>query len=98
MRLTVRLAPRARGDHIDGLARLADGSAVVKASVRAPPADNRANEALLQLLAREWRLPRRELSLVGGGKSRTKTVQIAGPSASVLARLREAVAALPQLR
>ena len=31
---------------IDGIARLADGTAVLKASVAAPPEDGRANEAL----------------------------------------------------
>lgn len=96
MRLLVRLSPRARADRIDGVAHLADGSVVLKVSVTAPPADNRANEALLQLLARRWDLPRRDLTLVGGAKSRSKLVQIAGDPASLLDHLSAALAALPQ--
>jgi uncharacterized protein YggU (UPF0235/DUF167 family) len=54
--------------------------------VTAPPAENRANDALL-LLAREWRLKRRDLSIAGGAKSRNKPVLIAGDPAALMARL-----------
>lgn len=96
VRLAVRLSPRARADRIDGVTHLGDGTAVLKLSVTAPPADGRANEALLQLLAREWDVPRRLLTLVGGAKSRNKIVHIAGDPASLLARLGAAVVALPR--
>lgn len=96
MRLAVRLTPRARADRIDGIARLADGSLVLKVSVAAPPEDGRANAALLRLFANEWRLPQRDLAIVSGAKSRNKIVHIAGGTASLLARLGAALAALPQ--
>ncbi len=95
VRVAVRLSPRARADRLDGVARLADGAAVLKVSVAAPPAEGRANRALLQLLAREWDLPRRDLAIVGGRKSRSKTVRIAGDPAALLKRLGAALAALP---
>ena len=62
VRIAVRLTPRGRGDRIDGVARLADGTPVVKASVGAPPEDGRANEALLRLLAAQWGLARCDLT------------------------------------
>jgi uncharacterized protein len=96
VRLAVRLSPRARTDRIDGVTPLADGVPALRVSVTAPPADGRANEALLQLLAKEWRLPRRDLSIVGGHKSRSKLVQIAGDPAHLLLRLGAAIAALPR--
>ena len=96
MRIALRLTPRARTDRLDGVARLADGSPVLKATVTAPPAEGRANDALLQLLAREWRVPRRDLAIVGGQKSRNKVVHIAGEPAVLLKRLGAALAALPQ--
>ena len=70
--------------------------AVLKVSVTAPPAEGRANDALLQLLARQWELPRRDLAIVGGQKSRSKIVHIAGEPASLLQRLGAALAALPK--
>ena len=94
MRIAVRLTPRARVDRLDGVAHLADGAAVLKASVTAPPAEDRANEALLQLLAKEWDLPRRELAVVGGRKSRNKIVHVAGDPSFLLKGLAARLAAL----
>ncbi len=96
VRIAVRLSPRARADRIDGVAHLPDGSAVLKVSVTTPPTENRANDALLQLLARRWDLPRRDLTLVGGRKSRSKVVHVAGDPAPMMQRLDAAVADLPK--
>ncbi|HVC52221.1 MAG TPA: DUF167 domain-containing protein [Stellaceae bacterium] len=95
MRIRIRLTPRGRADRIDGVAPAADGSRALKVSVTAPPAENRANEALLRLLAREWRVPRRDLAIVSGATSRDKVVRIAGDPAALLARFGTAIAALP---
>lgn len=93
VRVAVRLTPRARGDRLEGIARLADGSSVLKVSVAAPPAEGRANDALLRLLAREWGVARRDLAVIGGLKSRSKTVHVAGETALLLKRLGAALAA-----
>jgi uncharacterized protein len=94
VRLAIRLTPRARANRIDGVARLADGAAVLKVSVTAPPAEGRANDALLHLLAKEWNVPRRDLAIVGGAKSRTKIVGVAGDALVLLRRLGAALASL----
>ena len=60
---------------------------MLRVAVTVPPVDNQANEALLHLLAKHWRLPRRDLSIVGGAKSRNKIVRIAGVPADLMARL-----------
>lgn len=82
MRLTVRLTPRARSDRIDGVA---DG--MLRVAVTAPAAENRANDALLRLLAREWRLPRTALSISVGARSRNKLVHIAGDPGELTSRI-----------
>lgn len=94
VRVAVRLTPRARSDRLDGVTRLADGAAVLKVSVTAPPAERRANDALLQLLAGVWGLPRRDIAIVGGLKSRSKTVRVAGETPLLLKRLGDALAVL----
>ena len=96
MRVALRLTPRARGNRLDGIGRLADGAIVLEASVSAPPEEGRANEALLQLLAKEWQVPRRDLALVGGLKSRRKLVRVAGDAPALMARLAGLLAALPR--
>jgi uncharacterized protein YggU (UPF0235/DUF167 family) len=96
VRVAVRLTPRGRGDRIDGIACLADGRPVLKVSVAAPPEDNRANAALLRLLAAQWGLARRDLALAAGARSRDKSVHVAGDPAVLLARLGAALASLPR--
>jgi uncharacterized protein (TIGR00251 family) len=96
VRIAVRLSPRARSDRIDGSAWLADGGAVLKVSVTAPAAEGRANHALLQLLAKEWGIARRDLAIVGGHKSRNKIVHVGGEPALLMKRLGAALAAVPK--
>jgi len=88
VRIAVRLTPRGRANRIDGV----DGG-LLEIAVTAPPADNQANEALLRLLAREWRVPRRDLSIVTGAKSRNKIVHAAGDPAALMIRLGAALKA-----
>jgi len=95
VRVAIRLSPRAKADRIVAVAAKAGGGQVVTASVTAPPEDGRANEALLQLLAKAWRLPRRNLAIVGGAASRQKTVHISGEPQPLLDRLGALIAALP---
>ncbi len=96
MRIAVRLSPRARADRLDGVIRAADGTPVLKVSVTAPPAEGRANDALLHLLANACGVPRRDVSLVAGEKSRSKIVHVAGKGPLLMQRLAAALAALPR--
>ena len=96
LRVAIRLTPRAFADRIDGAVSDAGGNPVLKVLVAAPAVENRANDALLHLLAREWGLPRRDLALAGGGKGRNKTVLIAGDPAVLRARLEVLLAAMPR--
>jgi uncharacterized protein (TIGR00251 family) len=65
--LPLRAQPGARKNGIQGVI---NGS--LKVSVTAPPEDGRANEALLNLLRKQLRLKRSQVSLVGGATSREK--------------------------
>jgi uncharacterized protein len=95
LRVAIRLTPRARSDRLLGIVATAEGGRTVKASVMAPAEDGRANEALLQLLSRAWRLARRDLSIVVGAATRNKIVRVAGDSDQLLAKLSSEIAGLP---
>ncbi len=97
MRLAVRLTPRARDDRIDGILRMPEGGRVLKVSVTAPPAENRANSALLRLVARAFDLRQRDVAIIGGGKNRNKIVRIVGDPVDLLRRLGAVVSGLPEL-
>ncbi len=81
--LNVLAAPRAARDAVQGL----HGDAV-KIRLRAPPADGKANAALVEFLAGLLEVPARQVTLVSGPASRRKRVRVAGLSeAAVRARL-----------
>ena len=56
----------------------ADGWVCLKATVTAVPEGGKANEALLKLLAKTWKLPKTSLEIASGVASRRKLVRIAG--------------------
>ena len=85
--LRIRLTPRGGRDAVLGW----QGD-VLRVRVAAPPAEGRANEALLTLLARRLAVPRHALILTHGSASRHKRVEVAGlDAATVRARLTAAV-------
>ena len=95
VRVAVRLSPRASSNRLLGVVATAKGGRAVKASVTLPAQNGQANEALLQLLARAWRLPRRGLSIVVGAASRNKIVRVAGDPDELIAKLSKEIASLP---
>lgn len=86
VQVQVRLTPKGGRDAVDGLTTSPEGPAL-KARVRAAPEDNAANTALATLVAGWLGLPKRDVTLAGGHKSRTKTVAIAGEPADIVRRL-----------
>lgn len=89
LRLAVRLQPGARSAGVEGLERLADGSQVLKVKVTAAPEDGKANSALVALLAKSWKLPKRDLELVSGHKNRNKTLLLHGDGEALSRQLEE---------
>jgi uncharacterized protein YggU (UPF0235/DUF167 family) len=92
--VAIRLLPRSKADRLLAIAE-APGGRVVKASVTAPAEAGRANEALLQLLARAWDLPRRNLSIISGAANRNKAVLIAGNPQRLIEKLAPKISSLP---
>jgi hypothetical protein len=76
--LTVRLTPKGGRDAIDGVARMADGRAVLKVRVKAAPREGEANAALVRLIAQSLGVGARAVTLVSGATSRIKRLKIAG--------------------
>ena len=88
VRLELRVMPRAPRNTIDGVR---DGRVVVR--VTAPPVDDAANRAVVELLADALDLPRAAIRLVAGAASRNKTVEIAGAALDDIRRRLDARAA-----
>ena len=59
-----------------GFAGLRDGVLTVR--LAAAPVDGAANDELIALLARTLKIPKRDIVLVSGERSRSKRIRIAG--------------------
>ena len=71
--LDIRVIPRAPRSRVDGTR----GDALL-IRLAAPPVDGAANAALIAFLAEALDLPRRDITLVSGERSRDKRVRIIG--------------------
>lgn len=85
--IAVRLTPKGGRDAIDGVERLADGSTVLKARVRAAPHEGAANDALARLIAKALAVPPSRVSLAAGATARVKTLHVAGEATALSAKL-----------
>jgi hypothetical protein len=54
--------------------------------LNAPPLDGAANEALIRLLAETLDIPKRDIAVISGERSRTKRVRVAGRTADDVRR------------
>jgi uncharacterized protein (TIGR00251 family) len=71
MKIDVRVKPNARKNEVRHL----EGSAYL-VSVTAPPAEGRANEKLIEVLAGYFGKPKRAVIILRGAASRHKLVEI----------------------
>ena len=71
MKLFVELKPRARKVSVEQI-----DIAHYKIEVNEPPIENRANAALIHVLARHLKIPPTFLKIIAGHTSRKKTISI----------------------
>lgn len=82
-RISIRVKPNAPRTRVLGIHR---ERAALEIALHAPPRDGEANEELLRFLRETLAVPRANLSLIAGARSRDKVVEAAVP-ATHLARL-----------
>ncbi len=85
--VTTRLTPKGGRDAIEGIERLADGRAVLKARVRAVASEGAANAALVRLIATVLDIAPRRVTLTAGANARIKRLTIEGDGAALAAAL-----------
>ncbi|HXZ26370.1 MAG TPA: DUF167 domain-containing protein [Terriglobales bacterium] len=77
---SVKVHPRARKDAVTG-----EVGEALKVALTAPPAEGRANEALVEFLAELLQVPRASVTIAAGHSSRNKVVRVRGLSAAKVA-------------
>ena len=76
--VSIHAQPGARRTEVTGL----HGDAL-KVRVAAPALEDRANEALMEFLAERLEVPKRQVTLVSGARSREKRFEVSGTVADV---------------
>ncbi|MBI3740749.1 MAG: YggU family protein [Chloroflexi bacterium] len=82
--LAIHVTPRARRDEIVG----ALGESI-RVKLRAPPVDDKANDALIKLLADYLEINRAQIEIIRGKRARQKWVRVRGARAEKIAALKK---------
>ncbi len=85
--MALLVSPRASANRIIGIAMDSDGGARLKVAVTAAPEGGKANAAVIALLARKWRLPRRAFTITAGRAARRKNLLVAGDGVELMRRI-----------
>jgi len=83
--IPVKLVPRASVEKVVGRER-----DFIKVKVTAPPVEGKANSALLEFLAKKLKVPKGNIQIISGERSRVKRVRIQGISRAEAYRILEA--------
>jgi uncharacterized protein (TIGR00251 family) len=87
--LAVRVTPRASRTEIIGVHTMSDGRTALAVRLAAPPAEGKANMALIDFLGDVLGVGRSAISLRSGASARLKLVRISGNGPALAARLAE---------
>jgi uncharacterized protein YggU (UPF0235/DUF167 family) len=88
--LTLRLTPKGGRDAIEGVQRLADGRAVLKARVRTAASEGAANAALIRLVAATLGVAPSRVTLTAGASARIKRLAVEGHGPTLIETLEKA--------
>lgn len=78
----VKIIPRSSRNDILGR----EGS-VYRIKVTSPPVDGKANKTLITLLSNKIKIPKKDIQIISGEKSRNKRIRINGVSGNEITRL-----------
>jgi len=85
--LAIRVTPRASRTEIIGVRDMTDGRLALAVRIASPPAEGKANAALIVFLAEILGVGRGAISLRAGTSARLKLVRISGDGPALAARL-----------
>ena len=74
----VQVVPRASRSEVVG-----EHNGALRVRIAAPPVDGAANEELIRVLAKKFKVPRNSVSIVGGRTARIKQIRIEGVKKTV---------------
>ncbi len=86
--MRLRVTPKASRDAVQGVVADAKGNGAIKIAVTAVPENGQANDAVIKLLAKSWRLRKTDMHIVRGATDRNKVLLIDGDGSVLLETLK----------
>lgn len=74
----LRVQPRSSRNAIAGVISMGDKGEAVKLAITAPPVDGKANQAVIEFLARLFGVPKSSVAIVSGETGRNKMIAVRG--------------------
>jgi len=87
VRVVLRVTPGASRTGIAGLAETVTGGRALKVSVTVIAEGGKANDAVIKVLAKTWRVAKSSLTLVAGHTDRNKIIHVSGDPETLMSRL-----------
>ncbi len=72
----IKLTPKASKNYIGDYTPGPNGEVYLKVYVTAVPEDSKANKAMIDFLAKEWKIPKTHFKIIAGPTSRYKTIVV----------------------
>jgi hypothetical protein len=92
VRITVRAKPGLSRARDVKVVDIGNGKRAIEVSVNAAAQDGKANRALIERLADEWGIGKKQIDIKSGETGRLKIVEIAGEPESLLRKIAEMLA------
>ena len=70
----IRVQPNASHNKIHNIVETAEREKRLKISVTATPENGKANQAVIKLLSKQWKISKSQISVISGQTARNKTV------------------------
>lgn len=87
IKFQVKVVPNASKNHIGEIALDGNQKPYLKISVNCAPVDNKANKAVIALLAQTWKLKKTQITIKQGSLAKNKLIHITGDPDALLSRL-----------
>ncbi|MEQ9490190.1 MAG: DUF167 family protein [Alphaproteobacteria bacterium] len=94
--VSLKVAPKASQNRIQGLAADAAGGTVLRVAVTAAPEKGKANQAVIRLLAKALAVPKTSLTVISGETDRHKVIGFSGDTTALKHQIESWLRSLPQ--
>ncbi len=86
LKIEIKIAPSSKSDEILEFIQDTDGLYFMKARVKAPPKEGKANDALIKLLSKFFALPKSNIEIISGATSKQKIIRIVDFSDEIIVK------------